>query len=194
MSIGMPLKIHGATVGVQIQADNASQIPFRVRSSAGSDLLTINGDGTVTGSTSLLGVDQTVTVTITAAEVIALKAAPKTLVAAPGAGKMLEFVSAVLLLDHAGTGFTENADNCTINYTDGSGVVASQTIESTGFIDQTADTATNVLPKINVIAAATAIANKALVLYNPNDEFADGGTTTSVIRAKVTYRVHSTGW
>lgn len=132
-------------------------------------------------------------VSIAAAAVAALRATPATLVAAPGAGLMLEFVSAELILDWVTPGFTETADNLAIKYTDGSGVQVSQDIETTGFIDQVADTRTNALPKINAIAAKTGCENKALVLHNTGDgEF--GGSGGSALRVKVAYRVHTTGW
>ena len=71
--------------------------------------------------------------------------------------------------------------------------LASQAIECTGFIDQTADTMTNALAKIDAIAAKTACENKALVLHNTGDgEF--GGSGGSALRVKVAYRVHTTGW
>src|SRR5688572_10185170 len=70
-------------------------------------------------------------VALTSAEILALRATPKTLVAAPGAGKVLEFISAHLYLDATATGYTETADNMAVKYTDGSGAAVSQTIEAT---------------------------------------------------------------
>lgn len=132
-------------------------------------------------------------VSIAAAAVATLRATPVTLVAAPGAGKILEFVSAELILDWVTPGFTETTDNLAIRYTDGSGTIVSQAIEMTGFIDQVADTRTNALPKIDAISAKTASENKALVLHNTGDgEF--GGSGGSALRVKVAYRVHATGW
>lgn len=131
-------------------------------------------------------------VTITTAELLALRATPKTLVAAPGAGLMLEFVSIVLFLDWNTIGYTETADNIVVRYTDGSGVIVSQAIEATGFIDQIADTMTVGLPKIDPIAAKTGCENKALVLHNSGDgEWAAGN---SPVRAKISYAIHVTGW
>lgn len=132
-------------------------------------------------------------VTITAAQIAALRATPKTLVAAPGAGKVLEFISAALILDYTTPGFTESGLNLGVKYTDGSGVQVSQTIECTGFIDQVADTATSALAKIDAIVAKAGCENKALVLHNlGGSEF--GGSGGSSIRVKVVYRTHSTGW
>ncbi|UCF48291.1 MAG: hypothetical protein JSU89_14165, partial [Myxococcales bacterium] len=39
-------------------------------------------------------------VEVTSAEILALNSTPKTLVPAPGAGKVLEFISAILILDY----------------------------------------------------------------------------------------------
>lgn len=138
---------------------------------------------------------QVVEVAITNAEIKALRATPKTLVAAPGAGKYLEFVSAQLFLDYGSNALTETADNLAIRYTDGSGAIVSQAIEATGFLDQTADTATNALPKIDAIVAKSGCENKALVLHNTGDgEYAGNAGADTVMRAKVAYRVWSTGW
>src|SRR5690348_5819671 len=68
------------------------------------------------------------TVTLTNAEIKALRAAPKTLVAAQGSGKVIEFVSAVLKLSGGANALTESTDNMAIRYTDGSGAIVSQEI------------------------------------------------------------------
>lgn len=130
-------------------------------------------------------------VTVTSAELLALRATPKTLVAAPGAGRMLQFITAELILDYNSVGYTESADNMAVKYTDGSGVKVSEDIEATGFIDQTADTVTNAVFRKDTIVAASGAANKALVLHNIGDgEYAAGN---SPMRVKITYRVLKTG-
>lgn len=129
-----------------------------------------------------------VEVTLTAAEVKALAATQKTLVAAPGAGKMLQFISATLKLNYGSEAFTESADNLAIKYTDDSGVAVSQTIESTGFIDQTADTYTNALPALNAIVAASAAENQPLVLDNTGDgEIAGNASNDSTLTVAIVY-------
>lgn len=132
-------------------------------------------------------------VTITNAEMLALRAAPKTLVAAPGAGKVLEFLSAVLFFDYTAA-YTESADNMAVKYTDGSGAAVSQTIEATGFVDATADTMTVALAKIDAIVAKSGSENKALVLHQTGDGEYGGGNAANVVRVKVCYRVHASGW
>jgi hypothetical protein len=139
------------------------------------------------------GVTQWAEVSITNAEMLALRATPKTLVAAPGAGKVLEFVSAQLYFDYTGA-YTETADNMAVKFTDGSGAAVSQAIEATGFVDATADTITNALPKIDTIVAKSGSENKALVLHNTGDGEYGGGNAANAIRVKVAYRVWSTGF
>ena len=70
------------------------------------------------------------------ADVKALRATPKTLVAAPGTGRMLEFLSAVVMLKAGANVLVEATANLAVRYKDGSSVQVSQTIEMTGFIDQ----------------------------------------------------------
>lgn len=125
-------------------------------------------------------------VDITTAEVKALAASPKELVAAPGADKYLMFLGATFILDYNSVAYTEAGDNLAVKYTDDSGVQVSETVESTGFIDQTADTLTNAVPKKDGIVAASGAVNKPLVLDNLGSEFAAGDSPLTV---QVVYRV-----
>lgn len=138
------------------------------------------------------GVPQYVEVLVTSAELLALRATPKELVPAPGAGRVLEYLGALLFLDYNSAAYAETADNLAVRYTGASGVIASQAIEATGFLDQTADTMTTAQPKIDVIAAKSACENKPLVLHNTGD--GEWATGNSPIRVKIAYRVHATGW
>lgn len=167
------------------QAASQTAKALQVLDSADAEIFSIlaNGIGTV----------RYAEVSIAAAAIAALRATPATLVAAPGAGKSLEFIAAAFYLDYTAPGFTESADNLAVKYVDGSGVAVSQTIECTGFIDQTADTVTNALAKIDAIATKAQSENVALVLHNTGDgEF--GGSGGSTLRVKVAYRVHTTGF
>lgn len=127
---------------------------------------------------------------VSSAEILLLRAAPKTLAFAPGADKFLQFVDASLVLDYGTTGYTESDDNLAVKYTDGSGVAVSDTIECTGFIDQVADTLTNALTVKDTIVAATGAVDQVLVLHNTGDgEFAAGDGTLQVT---IHYRVLTT--
>lgn len=83
---------------------------------------------------------QSVDVVISSAELLALHTTPKTLVAAPGANKALALISAVLFLDYNSAAYAgiDAADDINICYTDGAGAIAG-TVETTGFLDITAD-------------------------------------------------------
>lgn len=158
--------------------------------------LAVAGDAAVTGALTVTGKTQgsnlhTASVTLTNAEIKALAASPKELVAAPGAGKLLEFVSAMLILTAGTEVLTEADDNLAIEYDDGSAVAASGTIEATGFIDQAADTVTNALPAADAIDASADIVNKNLALVNLADEFAGNATADATMEVIITYRVHT---
>ncbi len=128
-----------------------------------------------------------VEVAISIAEMKALAASQKALVAAPGAGYVLEFISAVFIYDYAAV-FTESADNLVIRFTDGSGAAVSTTLETTGLLDATSDQLRTFKP---ITTDLTPVAKTALVLDNDGDgEF---GGTGSPCRIKVAYRVHATG-
>lgn len=126
-------------------------------------------------------------VAITVAEMLALRATPKTLVAAPGAGYVLEFVNALFVFDYAAA-FTESADDIKIKFTDGSGATVSTTLDATGLLDATSDQIRTLKP---ITTDLTPVANAALVLHNAGD--GEWGGTGSPCRVKVAYRVHATG-
>lgn len=131
-------------------------------------------------------------VEITSAELLALYTTPKELVAAPGAGKVLEFVSLMLAYDYGTTEYTiGSAGNFQVKLTDKSGQSVSEARAATGFIDQTADIIW-LAPSINAASGGSGggSANVPLVLYlaTANPTSGDG-----VLHAKVVYRVLETG-
>lgn len=149
-------------------------------------------DFTVTAGAVALneGIMNYATVSLTSAQVKALETTQIELVAAPGAGKMVKFMGAALKLVYGGTNaFTESGDNLGIKYTDDSGVQVSQTIEMTGFIDQTANTYTNAQPAINAIVAASAAENAPLVLDNLGSAIAGNAANDNTLEVSVAYRI-----
>jgi hypothetical protein len=148
---------------------------------------TISGAKTFTGAitTTATGAEQSAVVTLTNAEMLALRATPKQLVAAPGAGFALIFTGGHITIDYTGA-YTESADNLAVRYTNGSGVQVS-TIEATGFLDATADSVMTMAP----IAPTTApvAVNAALVLHNTGDGEWGGGNAANVITVTTRYRV-----
>jgi hypothetical protein len=126
------------------------------------------------------------------ADIKALRATPKTLVPAPGANKMLEFLSAVVMLKAGTNVLAEATANLAVRYKDGSSVQVSQTIETTGFIDQAADQITYGLAKLDPITARTVAENQPLVLHNLGaGEFTGNAANDALLKVKVAYRVHT---
>lgn len=162
---------------------------FATAASANSSIAYTLGAGTLN-----LDVDesylQTASVTIATGDVLTLATTPVELVAAPGAGKYIEFLSAQFILDYNSVAYTESGDNLGIKYTDASGVQVSSSVECTGFIDQSADTITSAIPVGDAIVAASGAVNQALVLDNLGSNF---GAGNSPLIVKVSYRVITTG-
>ena len=132
---------------------------------------------------------------ISNAELKAIRATPKTLVPAPGTGKVLEFLSGVLVLAAGTNVLTEATANLAVKYQSGAGVQVSQTVEMTGFIDQAAHQVTYAIPKLDPITARTACENQPLVLHNLGaGEFAGNAANDATLRVKVAYRVHTFGF
>lgn len=132
------------------------------------------------------------TIELSNADIKALRATPKTLVAAAGANTIVEFLSAVLILDYGSEVLTESDDNLVIEYEDGQDITAA--IESTGFIDAAADQMAFVNSAgIASMTAATA-SNKAIQLFNTGDgEFGGNASADTTMTVKVNYRVHADG-
>lgn len=124
-------------------------------------------------------------VTVSSAEILALNATPKELVAAPGAGLALVFEGAVMFLDFNSAAYAGIAtgEDLSIKYTNASGDEVSQ-IEATGFLDATADALRYALPATT--AAITPVANAALVLHLLVGEITTGD---SPLKVRVYYRV-----
>lgn len=134
-------------------------------------------------------------VSITPAQIRALRATPIALVAAPGVGKYVEFVSAHLWLDFGTVAHdapVNAGDDLGIRYTDGSGQLVASA-EATGFINGASDQhrhvyATALGPATN--SEITPVTNAALVLDNVGAaEYA--GTGDSPLKVEVFYRIRA---
>ena len=132
----------------------------------------------------------TVDVTVTTGQLLALNATPKTLVAAPGALKAIIVEDIQLMLDYATTAYGGIAagEDLEVRYTDGSGALVA-TIETTGFLDATADEYRQVFPVTT--AATESVANAALVLRMATGEIITGD---SPLKVRVRYRTVDTAW
>lgn len=156
---------------------------------AGTDATTL----TVSTSQTLgNGSVQFADVSITNAEMLALRGTPKELVAAPAAGYMIDFIDALIAFDYTAA-YTESADNMAI-LRGAAGVATSETIESTGFVDATADVAIKVSPVANVVRTKAQVDAKSLVLHNTGDGEFGGGNAANVVRVRVAYRIIPLGW
>lgn len=130
-------------------------------------------------------------VTVSSAELLALNATPKSIIAAPGAGKVLVPLALAIILDFNTTAYAGIAagEDLVLRYTNGSGV-ATFTVEATGFLDATADAIRLGGIEAGAAAAITPVANAALVLHMATGEITTGD---SPLRVKVWYSVFSTG-
>lgn len=122
-------------------------------------------------------------ITVTTEELLALNTTPKALVAAPGAGKAIVPVDALMFLDYETTAYDGIAagEDLAMRYTDGSGNIAAQ-VETTGFLDASADA-----HRAAVFSGLiTPTANAALVLHMTSGNIATGD---SPLKVQVRYRI-----
>jgi hypothetical protein len=133
--------------------------------------------------------------TIVAADIIATGAGKLghaegyPLVAAPGSGYVLEFLSALLIYDYDTAGYTDGG-NVTVNLS-GGGAAQSDPVAAADFCGAAADKMVVVRPPTAAAGVAT-VDNAGLNLVAAA-AFTDPGTAAGIIRYVVTYRVHATG-
>jgi hypothetical protein len=129
-------------------------------------------------------------VTISTGELLALNATEKTLIAAPGAGKVLVPELIQFHYDFATTAYAGIAagEDINIRYTDSSGVIVA-TLEVTGFLDGTADEYRTLRPLAD--AAKEPAANAALVAHMASGEITTGD---SPLKCRIFYRELAVTW
>jgi len=125
-------------------------------------------------------------VTLTNAQVLALRATPITLVAAPGSTKVNEFISAMIVASQAAGAWTETVDNMAIRYTNGAGLIVSDAIETTGLFAASIK-ATRARAAIDPIGM---LKNAPLVLHNTGDGEFGGGNAANTMLVRIFYRIH----
>jgi len=130
----------------------------------------------------LVGVLEYKDVSLTNTNMLALRATPITLVAAPGAGKALIFLGAQLFFDYTAA-YTESDDNLAVRYTNGSGAQASETFDSTGFVTATADAHGYIQPQSSLVTG-----NAALVLHNTGDGELGGGNASNAVKVRTFFK------
>jgi hypothetical protein len=130
------------------------------------------------------------TVTVTSAQLLALNTTSVVLVPAPGAStRALVFEGAVFFLDYNSVAYAgvDTAEDMAIKYTNGSGLQLAA-CETTGFLDQTADTRRYVQPyrAASGNSDIAIVANAAIVLHMLSGNIATGN---SDLRIKIYYRI-----
>lgn len=188
-------KLAALTSGYVI-VGSATNVPTSVAMSGDVTIVasgaTTIGTGAVTsGKLSELTI-QYATVTLTNAQVLNLRATPISMVAAPGAGKRIQFLGATLNVDGTAGGYTEGAVNLAFKMVNGSGVAVSQTVETTGFIDVVGKAHTNALPLLDTILTEAQGVNVALVLHNTGGAEFGGGNAADTLKVTIAYRVVGT--
>lgn len=180
----------GALENLTAQSGTVTPSSGQLALAGATNQMTTAGSGSTITFTLDEGIPRTANVSLTSAEVKALAATQQTLVAAPGAGKAIHFMGALLKLTYGGTNaFTEAGDNLGIKYTNASGVQVSGTIETTAFITATANTYTSAIPAGDAIVAATGAENQALVLDNLGSEIAGNAANDNTLEISVVYRI-----
>lgn len=136
--------------------------------------------------------DQILEVTLTNAQVLALRATPITMVAAPGAGRYIRFKGATLFADITAAWTAGAGDDMAFKYVNGAGTAASQTVEATGFLTAAGDAITTAEPKIDVFGVKALFENQLLCLHNVGGAEFGGGNAANTLRVVVEFKIFPT--
>lgn len=146
---------------------------------------------TALGNAANTGQVLTVVTTLTATEIVGTSAGDighasgATLVAAPGAGFVLELISALFVYDFATAAYTGGAGDAVIAYE--SGAAATSAITAANLLTAAGDKLLTLRP---IATEVVPVANKALSLRGT--AYTNPGTAAGVLRCHVTYRIHTT--
>ena len=121
-------------------------------------------------------------VRITSAEILLLYSTPKTLVDAPGSGKVIEFLGLTSFLDHGGTDYAAGGNLVVQHITANTAV--SGVVTNSDLINASAD-AYNVMPQLSTDVVAAV--NDGLELTNASAVHTTGN---GILFVNIAYRIH----
>ena len=116
------------------------------------------GNSEITGAMVQIGL-----ITVSSAELLALRATPKTIVPAKGATTIIDFLSATLFLDYNSAAYVESSADIVARFTDDSGAIVSTTLDATGLLNETSDQHRTLKP---IATDLTPVVNSPIVLHN----------------------------
>jgi hypothetical protein len=145
--------------------------------------------GTVTSAMIDESVIQVITTAISAANIIAMNGAPVEVVAAPGAGKAIQFIDGVLIYDRATATYGGGGD-ITLEYSGGAAVTT--TIAKTDGFGAAGDKVFS-FAALNAAGGYTMPVNTAIDITNATGAFTNPGTAAGIGSVRVAYRVITTG-
>jgi hypothetical protein len=125
---------------------------------------------------------------LTNAQLLALRATPVTLIAAPGAGNAIIVQGVYLAFDVTTTGYTVGTNDLVVEYSGGSDIL---TIETVGLLDQTTD---QIRQQRVAVALNTPVANEAVQIKNSGGSEFTGGNAANTLNVVVEYVVVPTSF
>lgn len=171
-------------VSVQDMIDLIDTVAQQIGLDITADNIDDATDAATAATAAVVVLQKSVDVIVSSAEILALNATPKQLVAAPGAGKVLLLDRAIFFLDYNSAAYTGVAagEDWNISYENASGLAVGF-LETDPFLTLTADAYRVVecgATDGTILNSYIPLVNKALVLHQLSGEVADGDSPVAV--------------
>lgn len=173
----------GDSVIAKLPASAASSGKILVGDGADIEAVSVSGDATLSSAGAIsLAVTQVkyTKVAVSSAELLAINATPKTIVAAPGAGYTTIVHRALLVLNYNSAAYVNNGI-LGLYETNAAGALLTGTLTLASFLGQTADTQKELHPTAaSATTGLTRLDNKAVVLTQATGESITGNSPIDV--------------
>lgn len=134
-------------------------------------------------------------VTLTSAQVKVVRATPITIIAAQGAGLVIEFIAGMVFVKYGGTNVWTNPQNLALRYKDSAGVIVSGAITAAGLVDQAGSIAETIPNVAGAIVAKANCDNQPVLLHNTGaSEIAGNAANDNTLTIQASFRVWVPGW
>lgn len=187
-SVNMPTAALGKVWRAQGVGTNSAFSTATYPDTAGTSGNVMTSDGTNWNSSAAPGGGLlSATVVLTSAQVKALNVTPISIVAAPGAGKVIFIMSTITKMTYGGTNQFTTGGTVQLRYNNGTGLIAQSQAGTTAQINAANSTYLRQVPTDIAENLTTALENLAIVAFNSGSAYAGNAAANNTFTITVQY-------